>query len=91
MSDYPTLEAMFAEVESLLSENESLKIRIQELETRPVAASDNRPKLTAHEVKVVRELFRAGESQADIADIFDLNPSSVCRIVRGQAYRSTAA
>ena len=91
MNDYPTLEAMFSEVESLLSENESLRIRIQELETRPTASIDNRPKLTAHEVKVVRDLKRAGESQADIADIFDVNPSTISRIVRGQAYRSTAA
>ncbi|AEK32661.1 helix-turn-helix DNA binding protein [Mycobacterium phage Bonamassa] len=62
-------------VRELVSENSQLKAA--------AAGKGNRPKLTDSEVSSVRELYRAGLSQRQIAEAYDVNPATISRIVRG--------
>lgn len=68
-------------VEDVLAENRSLR---QELESR---GNTNRKKLTKREAHRIRQLSRGGYSQREIADIYDINPGTVSRIVRGQYHK----
>lgn len=43
----------------------------------------NHKKLSAREVREIRAYHRRGESQRDIAYLFNVNPATVSRIVRG--------
>lgn len=51
----------------------------------------NRKKLTPREVQNIRELHRSGTNQRALAEIYDVNPATVSRIVRGQYYRRLGA
>jgi len=52
----------------------------------------NRKKLTAREVKTIRDMNRIGvASQAVLAKMYDVNPATVSRIVRGQYYKELAS
>lgn len=51
----------------------------------------NAKKLTRREVAEIREMNRAGFSQATIAEVYDLNPATVSRIIRGIYYKGAAA
>ena len=74
-----TPQAIAAAIEALMDENDRLKREIEQLkETR-----NNQKKLTDREVSSIRAIKRSGLSNRDIADIYDLNPSTVSRIVRG--------
>jgi DNA-directed RNA polymerase specialized sigma54-like protein len=87
--NYPTIAAVLYELDQLIDENESLKIRIQELESNKASTHwDNLKKLNKREVKEIKSLHRVGESQRAIADIYDVNPSTISRIVRGQYWKS---
>ena len=57
---YEELEAKYREV---LAENRELKSKL-----------DNRKKLTHREVTLIRDAYRRGLSQADLAEIYDVNP-----------------
>lgn len=43
----------------------------------------NEKKLGSWEVRQIRALYKRGESQADIAGTYGVNPATVSRIVRG--------
>ncbi|AGI61725.1 HTH DNA binding protein [Mycobacterium phage BTCU-1] len=51
------------------------------------AGRPNRKKLSAEEAKYIREMARNGISQAEIAWSFDVNRSTISRIVRGIYHR----
>ena len=44
--------------------------------------TDNRKKLDPREVELIRQMYRSGMSQKDIADIYDVNPATISRTVR---------
>lgn len=76
MNTDTALEYLRLEIEQLTRENRQLK-------QRPVRA-DNRKKLTGREVTEIRRLTRTtGMTQREIAGIYDINPATVSRIVRG--------
>ena len=78
-----TPQAIAAAIEALMDENDRLKREIEQLkETR-----NNQKKLTDREVSDIRAIKRSGLSNRDIADIYDLNPSTVSRIVRGHYHK----
>ncbi|AVP42080.1 HTH DNA binding protein [Mycobacterium phage Naca] len=62
-------------VRELVSENSQLKAAVE--------GKSNRPKLTDNEVASIRELYRAGLSQKAIAEVYDVNPATISRLVRG--------
>ncbi|AEJ92388.1 HTH DNA binding protein [Mycobacterium phage DroogsArmy] len=47
----------------------------------------NRKKLSQKDAEHIRELKRAGYTQADIAAVYDVHPSTIGRIVAGVYYR----
>ena len=48
---------------------------------------NNRKKLTNREVADIRENHRLGFTQRDLADIYDVNPATISRIVRKVYHR----
>ncbi|AIS73719.1 hypothetical protein SEA_PANAMAXUS_44 [Mycobacterium phage Panamaxus] len=91
MADTSTLLKVLDEIEGLIEENEDLqhqveKLRAESLHTKG-AARPNRKKLTRDEVKYIREMARNGIPQAEIAWSFDVNRSTISRIVRGIYHR----
>lgn len=54
---------------------------------KPAVPPSNQKKLTKREVARIRELKRNGFTQKQIADIFDCNPATVSRIIRGIYWR----
>ncbi len=77
MDPYVELEWCYAEIGRLTAENARLERK-----------NDNRKKLTTREVATIRDMVRAGYSQAEVADIYDVSPPTVSRIVRGQYWRA---
>lgn len=74
----PDLQDVATALIALLEENDRL---IKELgQTKAV---DNRPKLTEIDVKYIRQLRRDGLKIREIADIYDVNKSTISRILRG--------
>lgn len=49
-----------------------------------VVVKSNEKKLSAADVREIRKLYRKGETQVDISYLFDINPATVSRIVRGE-------
>lgn len=74
------LLAVLKELDDIIAERDALRARVAELESIP---SDNRPKLTAREVRDIREAFRGGMRQKDLADNYGVNPATISRTVRG--------
>jgi plasmid maintenance system antidote protein VapI len=57
-----------------------------EAPAKPVV-HNNRKKLTKRDVLLIRQMKRNGETQAAIAETFDVNAGTISRIVRGQYWR----
>lgn len=52
--------------------------------TAPTGAGrPNRKKLTQREVKDIRDAYRGGMKQKDLADNYGVNPATISRLVRG--------
>lgn len=75
-----TVTAFVRQLDALLEENERLRKRVEELESR---GYDNLPKLSKRDVKDIREAYRGGMAQIDLANNYGVNPSTISRIVRG--------
>jgi DNA-binding MarR family transcriptional regulator len=83
MTDMPTFVQLVKEIDALIRERDELK---QRLET--VDGPTNQKKLTTREVTQIRDLWRStANTQRDIAEIYDVNPSTVSRIIRGQYWK----
>lgn len=83
MTETPTLTKVLREIDGLVSENKRLRAENERLkQNRP-----NKPKLTQSDVKHIREMVRSGYSRRDVASAYDVNPSTVSRIVRGEYHR----
>lgn len=61
-------------------------VRQSALPQQPVKPN-NRKKLTKRDVLLIRQMKRNGETQAAIAETFDVSPPTISRIVRGQYWR----
>jgi DNA-binding NarL/FixJ family response regulator len=48
---------------------------------------NNRPKLTKRDVLLIRQMKRNGETQAAIAEVFDVNAGTISRIIRGYYHK----
>ncbi|MDP7733686.1 DNA-binding protein [Mycobacterium paragordonae] len=84
------LEKLNDLVQGVVRENNELKQKISQMEGtfgQKLFGNTNRKKLTAREVHSIRELRRSGFNQASIAQIYDINPATVSRIVRGQYHK----
>lgn len=75
-----TITQFIAQLDAILKENELLRKRVEELERQP---GDNRPKLTPLEVNDIRDAYRMGMKQRDLADNYGVNPATISRTVRG--------
>jgi len=75
-----TIASAIAEIVALIAENEELKARVEELESKPL---DNRRKLSDQEVKDIRAAYRNGMPQAALAESYGVNPATISRTVRG--------
>ena len=61
---------------------------IQEQERQaPPTTPNNRKKLTHKEVRTIREMYRDGYTQRELAVIYDVNPATVSRIIRKVYHR----
>ncbi len=79
MSDLKRVQELVRELDVLVRH-----LSVQTASTVP----DNRPKLTKREVKALREHKRKGGwSNSELAALYDVNPSTVSRIVRGQYHK----
>lgn len=68
------------EIDGLIAENILLRQQVDDLQGSPA----NQKKLTEREVSEIRNLSRVSHlTQKEIADIYDVNPATVSRIVRG--------
>ena len=81
-----SLAAVLADIDSLVKENQVLKQQIADMEWTG-AQRPNRPKLSTRDVSNIKDLKRSGYTQADIAEIYDINPATVSRIVRGAYHK----
>ena len=86
MTETPVLTALVGEILGIVKERNTLRGEIH----RPKNSQPNRKRLTKPEVEAIREMKRRGESNRGIADVFDINPTTVSRIVRGQYHKETA-
>lgn len=75
---------VFRELDALVRERDALRLRVAQLESDRL---DNRPKLGRGEVERIREMRRAGYKVCEIADSFDVNKSTVSRILRGEYHK----
>lgn len=73
--DIEDYDALIAEVERLTEANKKLKLQIRQ-------QPSNTKKLTKSEVSQIRDLKRKGYKVNELADIFDVNHSTISRIVR---------
>lgn len=77
-----------ARVQNLLMEASSLIFKLAgESDVPKQVAQDNRKKLSKRDVLRIREMKRNGCTQADIAECFDINKSTVSRIIRGHYWK----
>lgn len=96
--DHPTIVAVINELQDIVSERNALREEVARLKAGPAQAlakafadRPNKRKLNNREVENIRSLKRSGYSQREIADIYDINPATVSRIVRGQYHRKAGA
>jgi uncharacterized coiled-coil DUF342 family protein len=73
-----TIASFIRELDALLKERDELLEELKELRDW-----DNRPKLTERDVADIRQAYRGGMRQRDLADNYGVNPSTISRIVRG--------
>jgi hypothetical protein len=82
------IDGLKAELDLLTMEKEDLLATVEYLQSTPnLRGRDNRPKLTQSEVQEIRDMKRSGVSQADLAQMFDVNPATISRIVRWQYHK----
>lgn len=86
-----TPNAVAVAIETLLEERDWYRDEFLRLQNTPrdgsAAPGSNARKLRPDEVITIRYLYRAGETQAAIAGIYDLNRATVSRIVRGEYHK----
>lgn len=76
----PGTQRIIGELVALLEEKEQ---EIEKLRRK----NDNRKKLSQKEAGLIRAMYETGNfSQRDLADSFDVNPSTVKRILDGTYY-----
>lgn len=79
-----TLLSVLQELDEIIAERDDLRVRVAELEAERF---NNKPKLGQGEVTRIREMRRAGYKIREIADSFDVNKSTVSRILRGEYHK----
>ncbi|AZS11931.1 helix-turn-helix DNA-binding protein [Mycobacterium phage Citius] len=85
-----SIDALASSNTTLWEQREELARRNRELRAKLETKGPNRPnrpKLDKTEVAFIKDLVRAGVSRRDVARSFDVNPSTISRIVRGQYHR----
>ena len=80
------LQAKIAELHELAEELTGLKAHSVD-SARVGDSRPNRPKLTDREVADIRTIKRSGLSNQAIADIYDVNKSTISRILKGVYHR----
>lgn len=75
-----TIASLVKELDSLLKERDQLMSEIERLKAQRL---DNRKKLSESEVRDIRAAHRSGMSQRSLATAYDVNPTTINRIVRG--------
>src|SRR5690606_5462436 len=81
MTEIASLLETYETLEDLAEENQKLKAENRELRQK---LGQNRKRLTPREVADLRRLYRTtGMNQTELAAVFDINPATVSRIVRG--------
>ncbi|AOT24701.1 hypothetical protein PBI_STASIA_45 [Mycobacterium phage Stasia] len=83
-------DSLIAEVDSITQLYYQTKQERDELRAKLETKGPNRPnrpKLDKSEVAFIKDLVRSGVSRRDVAASFDVNPSTISRIVRGQYHR----
>ncbi len=78
-------------VEDVIRENVELKKKVDQMTGvfgQKMFGNTNRKKLTPRDVAGIRSLKRSqGLSNKELADIYDINPATVSRIVLGQYHK----
>lgn len=85
MGSDPTLRlmAVIKEIDRILAPIvETTKVAVEPPVLRP-----NRRKLTGSDVRDIRDMYRRGWKQKDLAESFDVNRATISRIVRRQYHR----
>ena len=68
----------------LVEKLHSVQLRVAELEyEREQARTKNRPKLRPNEAQQIRILHRDGLPQKDIAQMYEVHPATISRIISG--------
>lgn len=75
-----TISKLIIELDELLDENRKLREENKSLRERRL---DNRPKLNHKDVVNIKDLRRAGYKVEEIAEIYDVNKSTISRTLRG--------
>jgi DNA-binding MarR family transcriptional regulator len=85
--DTPTIDALIREFNSVVAERDEIRRR---LDTQFPEPPSNQKKLTNREVTEIRNLARVSHmTQREIADCYDVNPSTVSRILKGVYWNET--
>lgn len=79
-----TLLDFLKELDEVIAERDALRQRVDELEAQRF---NNRHKLGQGEVSRIREMRRAGYKVREIAESFDVNKTTVSRILRGEYHK----
>lgn len=74
------LSALNDLVQDVIRENVELKRKLEE-------RSNNRRKLSEPDVRRIRELFRSGMTRNELAESFDVNKSTISRLLRNHYHR----
>lgn len=81
---YELLDEIQVTARRIADENDSLKRVLVGQETAHFSKTrDNRKKLSRREVALIREYHRSGVPTPDIADMFDVNRSTIYRTLKG--------
>lgn len=71
--------ALIEAIGELMAENLALREQVERLK----ASANNGPKLNAADVEAIKQLRREGSTVAEIAEIYDVNKSTISRTLRG--------
>lgn len=83
MTDLPTFVKLVKEIDALVKERDELRQQVARFEE-----PDNIKKLSEREATEIRNLARVSHmTQREIAESYDVNPSTVSRIVRGMYWK----
>ena len=80
----PSIARIAHELDALLREREELYEELERLRQR---IHNNRPKLGTKEVANIRDMRRGGYTVREIAEVYDVNKSTVSRILRGEYHK----